>query len=308
MKVADLHKTLQEAGIDLEAGLLECLLLAMPNLFTIYDLSELRYIFVGGDTTSVLGYTADEICSMGNSVTAQLIHPEDVDRFEEHHLRCKRSSLGDLLEIEYRAKHVYGDWHWLSVRETPLAQSADGSVRYILGVVEDISEKRAAQEKVWFVSTHDQLTGLYNRAYFEAEIGRMENSRYFPISILLVDIDNMRTENESQGHPGGDELLRRSTQVLHAAFRSEDAIARVGGDEFAVILPKTGSAATEAILARVRMHINNNNQSNKNLPLSLSMGMATAEHGQSLREAMKQAEKKLFDVKQAHKLVRTPPK
>ncbi|MGB8213859.1 MAG: sensor domain-containing diguanylate cyclase [Anaerolineales bacterium] len=303
MNLADLRNSLGEAGKDLEPNILDCLLRVMPNLLYVYDLNDMCYIFVGGDTTAVLGYTAEEVCSMGNSVTARLVHPEDVQRFAEHHLQCKQSNKGDFLEIEYRAKHVYGDWHWLSVRDTPLTSSSDGSIRTILGVAEDVSAHKAAEEKVWFVSTHDQLTGLYNRAYFEAEIERMENSRYFPLSILLADVDDLRTENEKNGHTSGDELLRRSAQVFHQAFRSEDVIARIGGNEFGLILPKTGDVSTDAILARVRIHINNNNQSNKKLPLNLSMGMATAGPGQSLREALKLAEKRLSEVKQAHKMI-----
>jgi diguanylate cyclase (GGDEF)-like protein/PAS domain S-box-containing protein len=299
MKIVDLHNALIETDQDLDLRLLECLLLATPNLLYVYDLTELRYVFIGGDTTAVLGYAANEICSMGNLVTSRLVHPEDVQRLAEHHIRCTQSSKGDLLEIEYRAKHVYGDWHWLSVRDTPLVQPADGSIRYILGIAEDISERRAAQEKVWFVSTHDQLTGLYNRAYFEAEIERIENSRYFPISILLVDIDDLRTENEKQGHAAGDELLLRSTQVLHEVFRSEDMIARIDGDEFAVVLPKTGEASKDAILARIKLHIDKNNQLHNQIPLNLSIGMATAENGQSLRDALKHAEKRLSVVKHA---------
>ena len=304
MNIIDLHNSLIEAGQDLESRLLECLLLATPNLVYIYDLTESRYVFIGGDTAAVLGYAANEICSMGNEVISRLIHPEDALRVTEHYIQCKQSSKGDLLDIEYRAKHVYGNWHWLSVRDTPLVQPADGSVRYILGIAEDISERRAAQEKVWFVSTHDQLTGLYNRAYFETEIERIESSRFFPISVLLVEIDNLRTENERDGHAAGDELLRRSTQILHEVFRTEDMIARIDGDEFAVILPKTNNASTDAILARIKMHINNHNKSPDQIPLRLSMGMATAENGQSLREALKHAEKRLSVVKQANKLAK----
>ena len=185
------------------------------------------------------------------------------------------------------------------MRETPLRRTASGEVRFVLGTAEDISERRVAQEKVWFVSTHDQLTGLFNRAYFEAEVDRMEKGRRFPISILSVDVEGMRTVNERQGHEAGDELLRQTAQLLIGAFRAEDVIARTGGDEFNVILPNTGAVSTDAIMTRVKAHLNSHNQTHRNDPLSLWMGIATVDYGQSLREAFKNAEKKLYEAKQA---------
>jgi diguanylate cyclase (GGDEF)-like protein len=206
-----------------------------------------------------------------------------------------------LLEVEYRVRHAYGDWHWLSVRDTPLILPKDGPVRYILGVAEDINERRTALDKVGYISTHDQLTGLFNRAYFNAEVGRMEKSRQYPISILFMDIDDLRVVNETKGHEAGDNLITRTAQVLVETFRSEDIIARLGGDEFAVILPATGSASSEAILARIRTRLTKNNQTNTKTLLNISMGMATAENGHSLREAVTAAEKRMLETKSARR-------
>jgi diguanylate cyclase (GGDEF)-like protein/PAS domain S-box-containing protein len=301
MKITELRDKLAGAGADFDSRLVDCLLLTGANLLYVFDLAESRYIFVNGDTTATLGYTPNEIIDMGDSFTAKLVHPEDANRLKEHRLRCGIAKQGDLLEVEFRAKHVYGDWHWLSARETPLIRPPDGIIRYVLGVAEDISERKAAQDKVWYVSSHDQLTGLFNRAYFEAEVVRMEKSRHYPISILCVDIDDLRSANDSQGHEAGDALLKRTAQILQESFRSEDIIARVGGDEFAVILLATGNASSEAILSRIKTRITKNNQLNTKTLLNLSLGMATAESGQSLSDTVKQAEKRMDDVKRARK-------
>jgi diguanylate cyclase (GGDEF)-like protein/PAS domain S-box-containing protein len=297
MKIDDLRKVLPDMGEGLEASLVEGLLLSMQNIVYVYDLAESRYLFITGEVTSILGYTAEEIVAMGNEVMAKLVHPEDAPRLSGHQKQCAQARIGDMLEVEYRSRHAYGDWHWLSVRETPLIRAGEDTSRYLLGIAEDISERRAAQEKVWFVSTHDQLTGLYNRAYFEAEINRMEKGRHFPISVLCTDVENLRGVNEDQGHAGGDDLLRRAAQVLHESFRSEDVVARFSGDEFAVLLPNTGNISSDAILTRVRNQVANNNRLQKKAPLTLSLAMATAEQGQSLREAVKSAEKRLYDAK-----------
>ncbi len=297
MNITDLRDLLSGVGEGLDARLAESMLATSPNLVYIYDLSELRYAFISGETASVFGYTSKELQEMGESVIARLVHPEDANRLKEHHNQMAGASEGDVFEIEYRIKHAYGDWHWLSARDTPLVHPKDAPVRYILGTIEDITERRAAQEKVWYVSTHDQLTGLFNRIYFQAEINRMEKSRRYPVSILYVDVIGLKLVNDEQGHEAGDDLLRRTGQVLLSAFRAEDVVARIGGDEFGVILPNTGSVSTDAIVSRVKTHLNSHNQSHHNAPLALAMGIATVEYGESLREAEKSAEKRLNDAK-----------
>lgn len=218
MEIDDLHTILAGAGKNLDAYLVKSLLIVSPNLVYVYDLTEKRYVFISGEAPFILGSSADEILAMKEAVNTRLVHPEDLPNLDDHYRQCAEASDGDLIEVEYRIKHVYGDWHWLSVRDTPLVLVKREKPRYVLGVAEDISERRAAQEKVWYVSTHDQLTGIFNRAYFEAEIERMEKSRRYPISILYVDVDALRSVNNQHGQPAGDELLRGTAQVLLGAF------------------------------------------------------------------------------------------
>jgi diguanylate cyclase (GGDEF)-like protein/PAS domain S-box-containing protein len=304
MKMTDLSNLLKEPDVDFRTRLVDGLLQTSPNLVYVFDLVEKRFLYASGDQVASLGYSCSEIVDMGSALQEKLVHPEDRPRLKEHQDRCRAANPGDVLEVEYRWRHAIGDWHWLAVRETPLGVAENGEARYVLGTAEDMNEHRAAQDKVWYFSTHDQLTGLYNRAFFEAEVGRMEKSRHFPISILFVDIDGIREVNERQGHDIGDALLKRSAQILHESFRAEDIIARVGGDEFAALLLGTGAASTDAILGRVRSRINKNNQSNTNTLLSLSLGFATAEYGQSLREAVGSAERRMLDVKKARQNMR----
>lgn len=100
----------------------------------------------------------------------------------------------------------------------------------------------------------------------------------------MADVDGLKRTNDSQGHAAGDDLLRHAARVLTAAFRAEDVVARIGGDEFAALLPDTDASAAEKAMARVRtlcvLSIHNGNV--QGAPLSLSIGMATAEKGDSL--------------------------
>jgi diguanylate cyclase (GGDEF)-like protein len=198
-----------------------------------------------------------------------------------------------VLEVEYRLKYAYGEWHWFAIRETVYTRSADGQVKEMLGVADDISERRRDREKIWYISTHDALTGLYNRAYFEEEIARLERGRRFPVSVLFADVAGLQKVNASQGTAAGDSLLRITSEILRACFRAEDVVARVGGDEFGALLPDIAVTSTDAILARVNRRLDAYNQAHPKLPLFLSLGIASAENGGSLREAVKEAEQRM---------------
>ena len=139
----------------------------------------------------------------------------------------------------------------------------------------DIIERKRAEAALTHLSTHDVLTGLYNRAFFETELARMENSREYPISIIVADLDNLKMTNDVQGHAAGDELLKRTAQVLRAAFRGSDVLCRIGGDEFAMLLPGADDATAVQGIMRIRAQLVINNAQHPNLPLSLSIGAGT---------------------------------
>jgi hypothetical protein len=109
----------------------------------------------------------------------------------------------------------------------------------VVSMVRDITDEKRYQEKLEYLSLHDSLTGLYNRAFFEAEIERLFHSREYPISIMSADLDGLKLINDTMGHDRGDSLLKTCARVVKESLRRSDVLARVGGDEFAVILPRT---------------------------------------------------------------------
>lgn len=164
----------------------------------------------------------------------------------------------------------------------------------------DLTDRKQAEEKLRYLGTHDALTGLYNRSFFEEEMMRLEGGRTFPISIVMADVDHLKKTNDQQGHASGDELLKRAAQTLTAAFRTEDVIARIGGDEFAVLLPSTDAAAAEVSLQRVQQTIAEDNAIHPEVPLQLSLGFSTAEPFTSLSDTFKQADANMYRDKRRH--------
>lgn len=173
----------------------------------------------------------------------------------------------------------------------------DNTLGGLVGMILDITERKQTEEKLRYMSTHDPLTGLYNRAYFQEELERLEQGRQFPVSIVVSDIDKLKYVNDSLGHAAGDDLITRAALILKGAFRAEDVVARIGGDEFAVLLPTADAVVVEEALTRVMSKIEASNTPDVSFALSMSFGAATASKGERLEETQKLADKRMYQHK-----------
>ncbi len=120
-----------------------------------------------------------------------------------------------------------------------------------------------------FLSTHDALTGLYNRLFIETELSRLEKSRLFPISIITAEIKDLRTVNETHGYKTGDQMIINVARLFARVFRPEDILSRYGGDEFAVILPNVDPTTAQVVIGPASK--NNSAPTTKNTPISPSI-------------------------------------
>ncbi len=186
---------------------------------------------------------------------------------------------------------------WYDGQIAPLCDRQGNRLGQLI-TLRDMTERKRAEEKLYYLSSHDILTGLYNRAFFEEELSRLEGGRRFPVSILIADVDGLKAINDRQGHAAGDALLRRAAQVLQAGLRVEDVLARIGGDEFAALLPDTPTSIAEDIVTRLRNNLQAHNVLQCNEPaLALSFGIATGERGCSLNDLLNEADKQMYREK-----------
>ncbi|NCC62793.1 MAG: diguanylate cyclase, partial [Verrucomicrobiae bacterium] len=118
-------------------------------------------------------------------------------------------------------------------------------------LAQDITDRKAAENELLYLSYHDHLTGLYNRRYFEQELKNLDTPENLPLSIIMFDVNGLKLVNDSFGHDLGDVLLKKSAEAIKKACREDDIAARIGGDEFVILLPRT----TAAEAAQISNHI-----------------------------------------------------
>lgn len=174
------------------------------------------------------------------------------------------------------------------------------SVGNVVGAIEsfrDITERKEMEKKLKYLGSHDPLTKLANRTYFEEEMSRLESGEHEPVTIIVCDVDGLKLVNDTLGHKAGDNLLVAAAEVLREPFRTEGVAARVGGDEFAVLLKNTDKESADRACRQIYEATKERNV-DAEIPLSLSVGFATRKDPlTSLTELFKEADNNMYRVK-----------
>ncbi|MDR3576502.1 MAG: sensor domain-containing diguanylate cyclase [Anaerolineaceae bacterium] len=161
----------------------------------------------------------------------------------------------------------------------------------------DITEAHRKEDELRHLSTHDGLTGLYNRAYFESKLTQIRSTNQFPTSLIMVDVDGLKKINDRCGHEEGDALLRKASEVLKNACRAEDIVARLGGDEFGILLCQADNDIAEQVTDRIN-HLTTLQQiKTPDLPLSLSSGFATARDVKQMADLFRRADDAMYRLR-----------
>ncbi len=153
------------------------------------------------------------------------------------------------------AVDVGGEKMIMDVLKTPY-RDGKGNILGIVCIARDVTERRRREDEILYMSEHDALTGLHNRAYFQKTITTIDVPENLPVSVIMCDLNGLNLINDSFGHADGDELIRRVADILRGCAREGDLVARVGGDEFYFILPHTTEEACKAVYESIETAYN----------------------------------------------------
>jgi diguanylate cyclase (GGDEF)-like protein/PAS domain S-box-containing protein len=251
----------------------------------------------------ITGYPREQLQGM---VAAELLHPDDRARDAEE---AERLATGDQRVIagDRRCLHALGDIVWVHVSAT-LLRGAGGDEPKTLVQVQDITERRRYEAQLQYLADHDPLTGLLNRRAFEREVHRhlRHGERYGAEgAVLVLDIDDFKSVNDTLGHSAGDELIIDVAGALRDRLRESDVLARLGGDEFAVLLPQVDPEGAKLVaddLVRTVREVRVRRPDGRQRSVTTSIGVApilTIETSTTVDDLLVMADVAMYEAKEA---------
>lgn len=227
-------------------------------------------------------------------------------RIEDSEVKRKNPVLKVLLTGERSEMKKPGILTSKYGREIPIEDSAapvkdvHGETTGVVVVFRDCTEKMERQREIEFLSYHDQLTGVFNRRFFDEELKRLDVPRNLPLSLVMIDVNGLKLFNDVFGHKAGDMLLKRVAVVLQREMRGDDIIARIGGDEFVILLPRTDSESVWPMMERILDAMES--EYVEDLPVSVSWGCGTKTcEDESAEKIFEIAEDNMYRNKISHK-------
>lgn len=207
-----------------------------------------QYLYASPGSMALFGVTPESLESDGRTVH-RLVHPDDRARALADMVRADRE--GAALAMEFRVVLANGQEKWVQASSTEVARDAEGVVHN--GIMVDITARKTAETLVWQQAHFDGLTGLPNRGTLRDRLSQAMATSCAtgqPFALLLIDLDHFKEVNDTLGHDRGDELLVEAARRLRQCVRAQDTVARMGGDEFAVVLATVDDDQDAARLAQ----------------------------------------------------------
>ncbi|MBI4495643.1 MAG: PAS domain S-box protein [Deltaproteobacteria bacterium] len=251
---------------------------------------EGHFLLVNPAGARLLGYSSPE--ELLSTPRRQLQYVELERRLD---FRRRLEEFGFLQGYEAQVCRRDGARIWVALSARAV-RDPDGIPLYFEGTIQDVTRRKWAEEQVKYLTFHDSLTRLYNRAFFEEEVKRLDSARQLPLGVILGDVNALKLVNDAFGHREGDQLLIHIAVILRESCRKEDVVARLGGDEFAVFLPKASPQLTQQVTERIRLACAQASQGT--LQLSIALGEAVkSDPSRDIQEVLGEAEKRMYERK-----------
>ncbi len=298
-ELMDLNRQLQAEILE-RAGAEEALAEKERQLRLITD--NMLDIVVQVDTAGIIKFVSPSCHTMlGHQPSSVLgkplldfIHPDDVEVVSADFRQIL--TTGAPVGAQYRMRHAAGHWVWAE----SIAKSISDEQGNILGTVtccRDITSRKRIEQQLKYQAIRDPVTGLHNRTYFEIEMARLTDPALHPVGLIICDLDGLKYINDTLGHDAGDQLLANLADLIRDPFSDNEVVARIGGDEFAVILPKADEASLAAARARITATIEAYNSKNPTIPLCVSVGTAVTGPTLNIHGLFKEADNSMYREK-----------
>lgn len=295
--VEERNEELQKSNSELERNRNQLRLILDSTAEAVYGIDvDGNCTFCNRSCIKILGYT-DQTELLGKNMHYQ-IHYDRVDGTPLPVKECKifqafYTGLGTHADDEVFWK---SDGTFFDVEYNSYPQIREGKIVGAVVTFIDITDRKRKEEKIQYLIGHDTLTGLQNRRGFEDNRTMLDIPANLPLSVIFADINGLKMTNDIFGHTSGDELIKKAAEILKRSCRENDLIARVGGDEFVLLLPKTTGSDAQMILERIGSEFLGARVEAVKCSTSLGLDTKTSPN-QSLDEIIANAENKMYKNK-----------
>lgn len=246
----------------------------------------------------MLGYTSDEFPPLSTSWTSK-VHPDDYENIVPMQIEfINDPKQGDSFECTYRMRRGEGTWAWILSRGYVTHRDEHGKAARVVGLHTDVTASQGDRARLEDLVRNDALTGLRSRTYYGMTVDKLERQQMRPVSIIIADMDGLKLVNDHMGHSEGSEMLCRAAVILRSSLNSADCIARMGGDEFAAIVPGCAREDLDELIQRIRDAFDAHSINEDHVPTHMSVGGACAQDmTTTLAQALSEADRNMLAVK-----------
>ncbi|MFJ8264015.1 diguanylate cyclase domain-containing protein [Rummeliibacillus sp. NPDC094406] len=257
---------------------------------------KLKYRYLSPVIDNILGPNSLKEHLHCSDKIYEIVHPDDYETL----LKKTTGNLDYSKPIILRLKRYDGKYIWFEEYATPIYENSE--VVAVQGIYRNINEKVELQKKLEYKVSHDALTNIYNREYFETKFYYYDNESNVPVAIVICDLDELKFINDQFGHKMGDVLIQEAAKLLYKISSEKEIVARIGGDEFAIILIDTNPSQIEVFLANLQNEIDLFNSSNHTFYIKMSKGYAYSSSSISkMKQLFIEADNKMYVEKRKKK-------
>ncbi|MDN5318746.1 MAG: hypothetical protein PWR00_709 [Thermovirga sp.] len=275
---------------------IETILQKVPEAIAVLDKSH-RVVHVNEAFTRLFGYTLDEIQGQNLDDILDKNMEKSANRETTDNVLAGKEIITEGIRYSKDGRAFYA-----IIKGAPII--IEDELVGAVAIYIDITSQKEYETHLEKVSLHDPMTGLYNRAFFNKKLDILSTStKDFPLAVIMADMDGLKTINDTLGHLEGDRYIKACAQILKSCSRSSDIVARIGGDEFSILIPNSSEKVAKILIDRIKNATNAYNEKHKlPIPLSISLGFSIAKDPAYLPDkALQEADAMMYRNKAAKK-------